>query len=166
MGTQSFFGQNLVGQEPWALRGVDDARIRSLETSRTTDEAKLALISTVAWAAYTPTLTNVTIGNGALEAWYAVAGKTIHYRGHFDMGGSSAITGSISLSLPVTARDAYYAGAVYMLDSGVQHYGGTLAGQTTTTALIVLSTGAAGISAPFTWGPADRFQWTLTYEAA
>jgi hypothetical protein len=42
--TDSLFTSNLVGQEPWARRGDNDARLRSLEVSRATDETALAAL--------------------------------------------------------------------------------------------------------------------------
>lgn len=44
MGKDSFFGGNLLGQENWELRGANEGRVRSLETSRTADETTLAAL--------------------------------------------------------------------------------------------------------------------------
>lgn len=51
---------------------------------------------------YTPTLTNITIGNGTTTAAYARATKWIDFRVRILFGSTTTIGGSVTISLPVT----------------------------------------------------------------
>lgn len=63
-----------------------------------------------AWASYTPTLTNVTLGNGTLAGAYYQVGKTIHYRALLTFGSTTTVSGSIQFALPTTANSSQTAG--------------------------------------------------------
>ena len=55
---------------------------------------------TAAWTAYTPTLTNLTQGNGTVSANYRVAGKTLDLYFKFTLGTTSSVSTSPAISLP------------------------------------------------------------------
>jgi hypothetical protein len=57
-------------------------------------------LSTGAWVSYTPTLTNVTLGNGSISAKYNVIGKTMHIQVKLTLGSTSSVTGAPRVSLP------------------------------------------------------------------
>lgn len=134
-----------------------------------------------AWQSYTPTLTNVTTGNGTLAAGYIQIGKTVHVAIQFIMGSTSAITGGPQFTLPVTARTTYFnttyntpLGIARLSDFGVAAYLAYAIFASSTTAQINCL-GAAGTYAtdaavssttPFTWGTSDAFLVNITYEAA
>lgn len=52
------------------------------------------------WAAYTPTLSNITLGNGTLAAFYRRVGDSIEVNFSFKMGTTSSMGTSPSFSLP------------------------------------------------------------------
>ena len=52
------------------------------------------------WAAYTPTLVGLTLGNGSLNCAYSLVGKSLMLRINVLFGSTTAITGSVSISLP------------------------------------------------------------------
>jgi hypothetical protein len=54
----------------------------------------------LAWTAYTPTLTAVTVGNGTLTAKYLKLGKTLHIMINFTLGSTSAVGSQPQFSLP------------------------------------------------------------------
>lgn len=58
------------------------------------------------WSTYTPTYTNLTIGNAAVTARYAAAGRLIHWRVGIAGGSTSSASGAIKVSLPVAANTA------------------------------------------------------------
>lgn len=136
----------------------------------------------VAWASWTPTWTNVTIGNATVVGNYVQIGKTVHATLFVTVGSSTPITGAITFSLPVTAASRYagsgtlntHIGTAYLEDAGAQGYTGLIkAGSTTTAILRALGVGAtwatdaaATATVPFTWGTGDFFACTITYEAA
>lgn len=134
--------------------------------------------TTWVWQSYTPTWTNLTVGNGTVTAKYARIGKTVILRIKFVMGGTSVMGSSPTFSLPVTAiseyNSRYSVGSLYLEDAGVAaYYGAMELSNTTTGAPNTFGTGgtyasSAGVSAavPFTWGTGDFFNGTLVYEAA
>lgn len=142
-------------------------------------------ITTGAWTAYTPTWTNVTIGNATVTASYFQIGKQVTATIAFTFGSTTSITGQIAFSLPVTAAarytgsgvGQYIIGTCYMEDAGVSGYTGFFrANSTTTTTLTTagtagsfLNNNGANATTPFTWavtGTPDFFSGTFIYEAA
>jgi hypothetical protein len=132
------------------------------------------------WTAYTPIWTaassNPVIGNGTLEGWYKVIGKTCFVRGNIVMGTTTTFgSGEWYVSMPFTAS---HADAILMtanlLDNGTAWYNATMngarAGFNYKAALqFQTSSGTANdvnASNPFTWASTDRFLWNGSYEIA
>jgi hypothetical protein len=130
------------------------------------------------WTAYTPSWTaassNPSIGNGTLEGWYKIIGKTCFVRGNIAMGSTTTFgSGEWYVSMPFTAS---HADAILMtanlLDNGSAWYNATLngarAGFNYKTA--IQYQGGAGTALdvnatqPFTWANSDRFLWNGSYE--
>jgi len=132
------------------------------------------------WLAWTPTWTNLTVGDGTVTARYSLTGKTVAFHITFVYGTTSAVSGAITWTLPVTSIS--YAGAngtmpigqARILDSGVNAFGGACFWLTTTTAKIQVQNAAAtyinyndtSSTAPMTWGTNDQFSVWGNYEAA
>jgi hypothetical protein len=130
-----------------------------------------------AWNSYTPTDTNVTVGNGTRLARYRKEGRSVDFFWKLTLGSSSAFGAGVSIGIPfaAAANGAWQCG-VYMLDSGTQDYscgaringGSSIAritlGITTGTAI----TGGGGVTStvPFTWAQNDVLEVSGTYEAA
>jgi hypothetical protein len=53
--------------------------------------------------AYTPTLTNVTLGNGTRAAYYSKVGKRVTGSFYLQLGSTSSVSGTIRFSLPTDA---------------------------------------------------------------
>ncbi len=132
------------------------------------------------WADWSPTLTNITIGNGTQFARYTQIGKTVHVWFHLTFGSSTSMDGSPSISLPVTANTSYPS-TVHPLGSCILHEGGStrkigavimddgnsqfdLFAQNANSTYAALS--GITFSVPFTWGTNDVVAFTATYEAA
>ncbi len=132
------------------------------------------------WTAYTPQWTaasvNPAIGDGTIEGYYKVIGKTCFVRGNIAMGSTTTFgTGEWYVSMPFTAShaDAILMNAT-LLDNGTAWYNATMVGaragfnhkapiqyqNTGGTASDVNATG------PFTWATSDRFVWNGSYEIA
>lgn len=99
------FGANLTGQEPWELRGANDAQLAALQARLATVEAALTL---GAWNLYTPTWTSTgtqpAIGNGNLLGRYARIGRTVVANIFTSGGGTTTYgTGNYIWGLPVQA---------------------------------------------------------------
>jgi hypothetical protein len=129
-----------------------------------------------AWTSYTPTWTNLTVGNGTLVARYCQVGKVVTVMIRLTFGSTTAVTGGyVQVGAPVTsAVSAGALGNAYMLDNGVADYPG-LVKQDGTTAFAIQPINAAGTYAalgnltattPFTWGSGDILNVYFNYEAA
>lgn len=82
----------VFGEQPsaakWNILGTNDAHFDSLIGSGT------------AWASWTPTWTNITVGNGTLVAKYGQFGKLVFFRLHLTFGSTTAVSGNSAFSPP------------------------------------------------------------------
>lgn len=136
--------------------------------------------STWVWQNWTPTWTNLTLGNGTLVAKYSQSGKSVDIFLYLIFGTTTAITGDVRVSLPVAPRTAYATGnyqslgSVVLVDEGTVVIGGRLI-FVGNAAPNIYYEGAAGtvvnlvpLSAtlPHTWAVNDKISFSTTYEAA
>jgi hypothetical protein len=71
------------------------------------------------WVSYTPTLSGVTIGNGTLSAAYNRIGDLVTVTVRFALGSTSAITGAVYISVPISATMDYeYCGQAALWNLG------------------------------------------------
>lgn len=141
-------------------------------------------VMTGAWADYTPTLTNVTTGNGTLVAKYTQIGKTVICQGSFTLGSTSSISGVVTVTLPVTALNTnsnINLGTGHLLDFGtnlipvmINQLDGTTFDMRAVTTFsgtnpvftAINSSYRVSNSTPFTFTTNDFFSWNIMYEAA
>jgi hypothetical protein len=137
--------------------------------------AELNAIGT--WTTWTPTWSNLTVGNGTVVARYSQINKVIHMRANLVWGSTTSISGNVTFALPVTASST-----VSTTGHGVAQFGDTSSAQflgvvrlasTTTAQLVVPQTSGnypnfvqLSSTVPFTWVNTDTIDITLTYEAA
>ncbi len=133
------------------------------------------LLFASAWIAYTPTLTNITLGSGGTSAfYYQVVGKQVNVRGRITLGSTGALTGVATFTLPVNAilSDQFWQSGCILNDSGTTFYQGVVRVGTSTAT--VLATNAAGTyttavntsaTIPFTWGSSDVINVGFSYES-
>lgn len=128
-----------------------------------------------AWTAWVPTWANVTLGNGVVTARYIQIGKLVVGRLELTLGATSAVSGDITFSLPVTNTGAGPIGRCRAFDlSASALYDATVLIATTTTAVVrVLNSSAtyltivlASSTIPFTWATGDVISLVFYYEAA
>lgn len=82
---------------------------------------KWAAAASPTFASYTPTWTNLTVGNGTVTAAYATNGDLVSVVVKIVFGSTTSVSGSIKYSLPTTAHSTIYLGQFsggLMLDSG------------------------------------------------
>lgn len=127
--------------------------------------------TTAAWTSYTPTLTNLTLGNGTLSFAYQTQGKTVNVRGRFTLGSTSAVSGSATFSLPTTPTGFAY-GMAFIVAGGANYIGQSTVSSTN---VVVTAVNAAGTYAtrvstsstiPGTFTTGDQINFSLTYETA
>ncbi len=126
------------------------------------------------WVAYTPTLTNITLGSGGTSAfYYQVVGKQVNVRGRITLGTGGALTGVATFTLPVDAilADQFWQSGCILNDGGTFYQGVVRVGTSTAT---VMATNAAGTytsvvntsaTIPFTWGSTDVLNVGFSYES-
>lgn len=137
-------------------------------------------VTTGAWTSYSPSWTNLTVGNGTVTAAYARFGRIIHFRVDLLFGSTTAVSGSVRFSSPVNLAAAEVPGTQTMggTVSMADATGGTQVGvlvpldastilvgvtQTDSTYLSINNTSS---TIPFTWAVNDRLHITGSYEAA
>ena len=128
------------------------------------------------WTTWTPTWSNLTVGNGTVVARYQQIGKTVNYYLQFTMGSTSAVTGRIIWTLPVTPNQSFAGGlgTAVLVDSGVGGYPGFLGGWSATQSYLSASNSsgtyatesATSATVPFTWAVNDFFFLNSSYEVA
>jgi len=132
------------------------------------------------WAAWTPTLTNLTLGNGTVTARYVQSGKTVDFYVKIVLGSTSSVGTEPRVTWPVTPANTTAAqnaliNYVYE-DSGLSRYYGAsdpITNSTTEFRFCVQNASATYVystqitsSIPISWGTGDTFYAMGTYEAA
>lgn len=112
---------------------------------------------------WTPTWTNLTVGDGTTEqsTWVRI-GNTIFFTLFVTFGSTSSISGAPSFSLPAAAANAFTVNALYYDDSATTYYEGRCTGFASAAALAVsnssstyLTTTVLSSTVPFTWATDD-----------
>lgn len=137
--------------------------------------------SSWAWQSWTPAWTNLVVGNGTLNAKYIQAGKTVNFKLDLVFGTTTVISGTVSLTLPVTATTLSGTSGIQSLgqadiyDSGTADYVGVVKWLTTTTirpetlgvsAALINTLNIVNTTAPMTWTTNDELHLRGFYEAA
>ena len=126
------------------------------------------------WTSFTPTRSNITVGNGTEVAKYIKNGKDVDVFYSLTLGSTSSIGSTPSIVTPTTSvQSPFYAGICMFQDTGSGTYMGS--------ALIIGSTvypqalGSAGTyvnaanpsaTIPFTWTNTDVLTMQFSYEEA
>lgn len=136
--------------------------------------------STWVWQTWAPSWTGLTVGNGTLNyALYTQIGKTIFFNFKFTLGSSSAVTGPVQVSYPVspnttpTGVSSQFTGNVAFFNDGTTRVIGRAYGSTSTIVLAAVSTSGSyptqtnlSATVPFTWATDYAFAASGVYEAA
>jgi hypothetical protein len=130
------------------------------------------------WIDYTPTWTNLTVGNAVQDFRYIKINKFICVIGVITFGTTTSMGTSPVFSLPQTAvtytsLNEWFGNAI-LEDTGNEAYSAwTLYTSTTTARLRVatadgtyIRTAAITSTVPFTWATGDRISVNFIYEAA
>lgn len=130
-------------------------------------------------SSYTPSWTNLTVGNGTVAASYAQIGKVVYLSVILVFGSTTAVSGEVSFTLPVTASGVpikFLGSFVSLQDSGTATYLGTVVTAGTGTiwvrsqrsdgTYLMATGGSLSSTSPFTWTTGDSIQVGITYEAA
>ena len=125
------------------------------------------------WAAYTPTFSNFTLGNGTVNARFCKIGKVVFVYALITVGSTTSISSFPIISLPVNAATTgYFTGTSDLQDIGNTNYMGKMYIDNATGAFISVDAvggsyaNYAPVSAtvPFTWVSGDRMLLNFYYE--
>lgn len=132
--------------------------------------------SSWAWSSWTPTWTNLTVGNSTVVAKYTQIGKTVHCRVSVEFGSTGSATSSVVVgTLPVTANSEYTGTRVFpsgyarFSDNGTNYVGYVRLSSSTEFQLLAFTTSSSNATEaviPFAAGSSDVFSMTFRYEAA
>jgi hypothetical protein len=126
-----------------------------------------------AWTAYTPTLTNWTLGNGTLTGSYVQAGKLTFAKVFLTLGTTTTPSGNLVISIPFTkvADDGIntsMGGTAVLLDTSVPTTNVLFPVHSATGSVRFISTAGATATAtsPWTWATGDKLNAEFWYESA
>lgn len=132
-----------------------------------------------AWSSWTPTWTNLSVGNGTVVAKYRQIGKLVFCRVSLIFGSTTTVSGLIEFSFPVTS--VAYAGTVgtplgvarlYDTSASALYPGQILRISTTLGGVVIGGAGTyvnevlTAATVPFTWATGDEIVCQFFYEAA
>lgn len=140
----------------------------------------IASAATQSWAAWTPTWTNLTVGNATQTARYSQAGKTVFFTLKLVLGSTSSVGTAPNFTWPVTAASVAAAQSivqVMFLDANMAPYLGSSDSRTRTTTTCTINSPSGTVqlqeqdrvvssTSPFTWVSTDTIWVSGMYEAA
>jgi hypothetical protein len=127
--------------------------------------------------AFTPTFTNLTVGNGTLDFIYIQIGKFVFVQGGILFGSTTSISANVDITLPVTAASVLNfpnigVGQFHDASTSSRYFGAIVLNSTTAAgprlsgvSTYVLNVGT-NATIPFTWTTGDHILMTFTYQAA
>lgn len=128
------------------------------------------------YTSWSPTYTNLTLGNGSASADYVQIGKFVHFFGQIIFGSTTSVTGVIGVSFPVNASGSMPGGVLggaRLNDSGTIYDGVVVLNSTTKMEFMALNAAgtyathaAVSTTVPFTWGNGDLLFYNGSYSAA
>lgn len=143
------------------------------------DADKVDGLNAAEWQSYSPTLTNITIGNGTVTAMFRRFGKSVEFWVRIVFGTTSSMGTDPRVSVPTSIDSNESAvgspiGVGVLTDTGVQNYVGVpfissstevrvFAFQVSGSNVIYAATTA---TVPFTWGNTDSLFIAGSYQAA
>jgi hypothetical protein len=135
-----------------------------------------------AWTSWTPTWANITLGNAVQTSAYQRIGRFIYFRAALEFGSTTSVTGSPTITYPVTpinyrtttTSNVVTIGTVNYRDAtGSQHTGSAAFNSTTVMGLTTIRVSGADATyaavsstVPFTWAQNDGIYIQGFYEAA
>jgi hypothetical protein len=138
------------------------------------------LVPSGSWINFTPTFTNLTVGNATLTGKYINVNKTVFFYVQVNFGTTTSMGNAATLTLPVSAASiAASQGGIYQItfqDHGVGTFDGSLqALNNTATTLRFGGVNSAGTyttyaettsTVPIGWGQFDSIYISGMYEVA
>lgn len=143
----------------------------------TDGSAVTSVTNFVGWSPFSPTWSNLTVGNGTLTARYEQIRKTVRFSIVLVWGSTTSVSGTVQFTLPVPPTPVVGVGTQIgsvKLYNGTASFHGPLTQSSTTQAVIrwykvqgtgIIEENISGTS-PDTWNTGDEFHIAGSYEAA
>lgn len=135
-----------------------------------------------AWVSWSPTWTNVTVGNGTVSAAYGRVGNVVNARLRLTFGSTTTVAGSVFFSTPTTmvaypsTSSSYPVGTFhYFLNAGGDNFGPAFINNGNTTTINIKVYNAASTylaqtnlssTVPFTFTTLSEILGQFAYESA
>jgi len=143
------------------------------DADKYTEISNFMTAATAAWTTWSPTLTNLTLGNGTLTAKYRQLGKTGDLRFDFVLGSTSAVGTNPQFSLPFTlisdiaSSGFLLPGLATLVDAGTERRPGAAQVNSSTVISFVQINATPAVAsvtatAPWTWTTGDMLLCTLS----
>lgn len=171
--------ESLISDNTGLIAG-QDTELDTLSAEVATNAADILTIegqlSAVSWSSWTPTYTNLTVGNGTVLARYRVDGRTMHFTFEFLLGSTSAIGTNPKIGLPsgwtiyddgVNQSRVPFVAMAFDSSAGQWYSGAAVAGDAANDVLttrIIFGSTAVAAGAPFTWAAGDILMTSGTAE--
>ena len=131
----------------------------------------LAALESVAWEAFTPSWTNLTVGDGVGTYSYCKVGRLVVASYEFVLGAGSAVGTGPYVTLPVPASSNQLIAAVseYRDSAPAGVYWGVALQSGSVMLMCRMSAEArtaVTATSPFTWATGDSLRFTITYQSA
>jgi len=134
------------------------------------------IIENAAWTSFVPTWTNFTVSGSTVDAKYTRIGKMIDFKIKLTVGGGNTPSGSVSVSLPITAI-THGTTPFFNIGQGSANDGGSVVyplspclSDVNTVAVFAFDASAVytfvNATVPFTWANTDILMLSGRYEAA
>lgn len=117
---------------------------------------------------YTPTLSDVTMGNSTLTGQYIIDEDKCRFSVYFLRGSTGSVTGAVTVKYPFSVVGSPGNNNVVFVDAGTAQYFGVLYASTATAGFVLVRTTgstyesllALSSTVPFTWATNDEIQIT------
>lgn len=130
------------------------------------------LLNAGAWTSFTPSWTNLTVGNATNTGAYAVVGKTCFFRCKITLGSTSSVGSNPTLTLPVTGKVGDESGLFNINLNGAYFAQGYMSSTTVLQMRLLNSAGTYATwalvtsTAPVTWAATNYIVVSGAYEIA
>lgn len=150
-------------------------QVLTADTTVSPYKVKWADAASGAWTNWTPTYSNITVGNGTVIARYLQLAKTVFFEFQLTLGSTSSIGTGPTFNLPVTPKQNVNSPCpAQLVDAGtLVYYGAGEFGSTTSMYInrqraddSTLKSADITSTVPFTWGTNDIIALRGFYEVA
>jgi hypothetical protein len=124
-----------------------------------------------AWTTWSPSYTDITVGNGTVTARWCRIGKVVNVYWRLIFGTTTSFSTTPQFTLPVSASYPQRSATGMLTDQGVANYigygqieGGTFYPVTILSNGTYASVGGLNATTPFTWGNTDSLFFSISYE--